>query len=66
LAIGEGCKSDALFKFSRIVIRMDGYDFSDFANWIAKSVAVVSASVAGTAPREVNLEGNLRKDQDNR
>ena len=63
LAVGN-FESSALHRLSPIVLRLQDQNFTDYFDWVAKSMARVSRSTPGQAQQEVNLGGNVRIDQD--
>ena len=59
----EGFNPEVLHKLSgKKVLKLDGLDFTDFFDWLSKSMASVSQSSPGEKPQVVPLEGNVTVD----
>lgn len=62
----EGYDSQTLHKLSREkVMKLTGYDFTNFFDWVNKSMRSVSLSSPGEKPKGVPLPPNVDKDTDN-
>lgn len=60
LALGVGdCKMATLAQITDVVMRMDGTDFTNFFNWVGKSMRSVSTTAPGEKAPLPPLEGNV-------
>ena len=63
IAVGVGSFNRAtLKKITDVVLHMDGTDFTDFFNWVGKSMRSVSTTAPGEKPALPPLEGNVYRD----
>ena len=63
IALGVGdYKLAPLRQLTDVVIRMEGYDFTSFFDWVNKSMRAVSVSSPGERPSIPPLEGNVHRD----
>lgn len=60
----EGYDSKLLHMFSERVMKLNGYDFHGFFDWMNKSMRAISVSSPGENPRLDNLPDNVDKDKD--
>ena len=61
----EGYDSQTLHKLSgKKVMKLSGYDFTSFFDWVNKSMRSVSQSSPGEKPRGIELPQNIDKDTD--
>jgi uncharacterized protein YegL len=63
LTMGVGnYNPNSLKKLTDANFRMDGYDFTSFFDWVAKSMRSVSQTAPGEKPSLPPLEGNVYRD----
>lgn len=55
LAVGQGWQAESLHLLSKFVLRLEEQDFTDYFDWIHKSMAHVSQSSPGDKLQEVKL-----------
>jgi len=64
IALGvEGYNRVALRQLTDVVFRMNGTNFSEFFDWVGKSMRAVSTTAPGQKPPLPNISGNITRDQ---